>query len=136
MLPAPRALLGRQHQGLFIGVLKALPFGPSGALCLRTILIHGSLAGIGGSVADINYLAILEYWAPWSLSFLEPHLIRGAGAAITIYIGVRLGVIKRRTSGSNVTPFSLTPQFIEVARKTRVWLLTVSTVLAFNPANR
>src|SRR5262249_32721610 len=82
-------------KGLLIGLLIALPLGPAGALAVRRALVDGPragfLAGVGSSLADVCYLALLQVgMSTVSFSAGQTLLMRGVGGAGVAAIGLQL----------------------------------------------
>ena len=82
-------------RGLAIGFAIAAPVGPIGVLCIRRTLAHGRLSGLvsglGAATADALYGAVAGFGLTAVSHFLitHQHLLRAAGGAFLIYLGVR-----------------------------------------------
>ncbi len=93
-------------RGLATGFAIAAPVGPIGVLCIRRTLAHGRLSGLlsglGAATADAMYGAVAGFGLTAVSHFLiaQQHLLRAAGGAFLIYLGVRTFV----TSGADKEP--------------------------------
>jgi len=82
-------------RGLAIGFAIAAPVGPIGVLCIRRTLAHGRLSGLlsglGAATADALYGAVAGFGLTAVSHFLiaQQQLLRAAGGAFLIYLGVR-----------------------------------------------
>lgn len=118
-------------KGLLIGLLLALPIGPTMVLCIRYSLAFGALmgmiAGLGAAAADALYGVVAGYGL-WVVSdFMEQyasyfHII---GSALLCYLGVK-------TFMQNISPLDLgigfrTPGGLKIFMTT--FLLTVTSPL-------
>jgi threonine/homoserine/homoserine lactone efflux protein len=81
-------------KGLAIGILMAIPVGPSGAISARRAITNGPMAGfisgLGASAADAVYLWILVLGESWILPHLNIHWMRALGGAFVAYTGARV----------------------------------------------
>src|SRR5262245_28318308 len=81
-------------KGLAIGILMAIPVGPSGAMSARRAITNGPMAGfisgLGASAADAVYLWILVLGESWILPHLNVHWMRALGGAFVAYTGARV----------------------------------------------
>jgi threonine/homoserine/homoserine lactone efflux protein len=82
-------------RGLAIGFAIAAPVGPIGVLCIRRTLAQGRLSGLvsglGAATADAVYGCVAGLGLTAGSHFLisQQHLLRGAGGAFLLYLGVR-----------------------------------------------
>lgn len=120
--------------GIVIGLAIAAPVGPIGVLCIRRALdagmASGLATGLGAAVADACYGAVAAFGltAVSALLLAWQTVLAGAGGALLILLGLRIGTSPPATGAAVAGSGTLLRQFGET------FLLTLSnpaTILSF-----
>lgn len=94
-------------KGIIIGLITGMPFGPIGALCLKTTLTNGAAyglaSGLGSSVADSIFASVAALGITIIMHFLTKyhHFVRILGGVVLIIFGLH-SVLTRKENTKEI----------------------------------
>lgn len=123
--------------GLLIGLLVAIPVGPTAVLCIRRTLLYGRTAGLfsglGAAAVDGIFGIIAGFGYAWVMPFIHEHnfWIKIIGSAILLILGVHIFLqseqVNRRKVKMEESPLSLAKYSVSAALITGSNPLTILT---------
>ena len=89
-------------QGLFVGIMIAAPFGPTGMLCVKRAINYGVksgiISGLGAASADAIFAAISGFGLTAIINLVEAkkYAIQTGGGILLILIGIITLIFKKK----------------------------------------